>query len=223
MSMHMRLKTLLLLVSPPLLLVAAAYIQWGTVGLPTLAPVPEFTPATAAEPYGFPLWLCITHYVNFMFLILLIRSGLQILMDHPRLYWNVHCTPGTEWLRLTPIEVPNDRVWTAKDDSRHLSPWIGLPGYRHTGGMARHWHFLSVLFWVGNGLIFVVLLFATDQWKRLAPTSWRIVPDAWAFFVHYATFPLPPEPDGFYHYNALQQLTYFGVVFVMAPLAMVTG
>ncbi len=29
-------------------------------------------------------------------MILLIRSGLQILMDHPRLYWNLHCTPGTE-------------------------------------------------------------------------------------------------------------------------------
>jgi hypothetical protein len=28
--MHIRLKTLLLLVSPPLLLVAVAYIQWGT-------------------------------------------------------------------------------------------------------------------------------------------------------------------------------------------------
>ena len=93
----------------------------------------------------------ITHYVNFLFLILLVRSGLQILMDHPRLYWNVHCTPGTEWLRLTPIEVPKDRVWTANDDDRYLSPWIGLPGYRLTVGMARHWHFLSVLFWVGNG------------------------------------------------------------------------
>ena len=63
-------------------------------------------PATAVEPYGFPAWLRITHYVNFLFLILLIRSGLQILADHPRLYWNVHCTPGTEWLRLTPVEVP---------------------------------------------------------------------------------------------------------------------
>ena len=68
----------------------------------------------------------------FLFLILLIRSGLQILMDHPRLYWNVHCTPGTEWLRLTPVEVPHDRVWTANDDSRYLSPWVGLPGYRHS-------------------------------------------------------------------------------------------
>jgi hypothetical protein len=30
--MHVRLKTLLWLVSAPLLLVTAAYIQWGTVG-----------------------------------------------------------------------------------------------------------------------------------------------------------------------------------------------
>ena len=88
---------------------------------------------------------------NFLFLVLLVRSGLQILADHPRLYWNVHCTPGSEWLRLTPVEVPKDRVWTAKEDSRHLSPLIG---------MARHWHFLSVLFWAGNGLVFVVLLSA---------------------------------------------------------------
>ncbi len=166
---------------------------------------------------------CATHYVNFLFLILLIRSGLQILADHPRLYWNVHCIPGTEWLRLTPIEVPKDRVWTAKEDSRYLSPWIGLPGYRHTIGMARHWHFLSVLFWVGNGLVFVVLLFATEQWKRLVPDSWQIVPDAWAVFVHYATFHIPPDPNGFYHYNALQQLAYFGVVFVLAPLAIFSG
>ena len=35
--MHIRLKILLLLVSPPLLLVSAAYIQWGTAGLPARA------------------------------------------------------------------------------------------------------------------------------------------------------------------------------------------
>jgi sulfoxide reductase catalytic subunit YedY len=221
--MRIRLKTLAVLMSPLLLLVAAAYIQWGTAGLPSLSASPVLDLETAAESYGFPAWLRITHYVNFLFLVLLVRSGLQILADHPRLYWNVHCTPGTEWLRLTPVVVPEDRVWTAKEDSRHLSPWIGLPGYRHTVGMARHWHFLSVLFWVGNGLIFVVLLFSTEQWKRLIPTSWRIVPDAWNVFVHYATFHAPPEPDGFYRYNALQQLTYFGVVFLLAPLAMLTG
>jgi thiosulfate reductase cytochrome b subunit len=221
--MHIRLKTLLVLVAPLLFLISAAYIQWVIFGLPALPPIAPVTPGTAEGPTGFPAWLRISHYVNFLFLVLLVRSGLQILMDHPRLYWNVHCTPGTEWLRLTPVTVPEHRLWTAKDDSRYLSPWIGLPGYRHTVGMARHWHFFSVLFWLGNGAIFVMLLFATDQWKRLVPTSWNIVPDAWAIFVYYATFHLPPEPNGFYHYNALQQLTYFGVVFMLAPTAMLTG
>ena len=58
------------------------------------------------------------------------------------------------------------------DDNRYLSPSMGLPGYRFTVGMARHWHFLSVLFWVGNGLVFAALLFGTGQWRRLVPPSW---------------------------------------------------
>ena len=208
--MHIRIKTFLVLVSPLLLIVAAAYIQWGTAGLPRVSSGPTLAPEAAGQPFGFPAWLRITHYVNFLFLVLLVRSGLQILADHPRLYWNVHCTPGAEWLRLTPVVVPRDRVWTAKEDSRHLSPWIGLPGYRHTVGMARHWHFLSVLFWVGNGLLFVILLFDTGQWRRLVPMSWQIVPEAWAVFVHYATFHLPPEPNGFFHYNAFSSCRISG-------------
>ena len=171
--MRVRPNTVLLLVSLLLLLVAAAYIQWGTFGLPTVSSSLT-SMLERAEPYGFPAWLRITHYVNLLFLVLLIRSGLQILMDHPRLYGNVHCTPGTEWLRLTPIQVPKDRVWTAKDDSRPLSAWIGLPGHRHTVGMARHWHFLSVLFWVGNGVAFVALLFGTGQWRRLDRPASRL-------------------------------------------------
>jgi sulfoxide reductase catalytic subunit YedY len=214
------LRALLLLTSPLLLLLAAAYVQWAAVGLP---PIPVMASPVPSDPQGFPAWIRLIHYINFFFLILLIRSGLQILMDHPRLYGNVNCTPGTEWLRLTPVEVPTDRLWTSKDDARHLSPIIGLPGYRHTVGMARHWHFLTVVFWVGNGVAFVVLLFTSGQWRRLVPTSWQIVPDAWAVFVHYATFHLTPEPNGFFHYNALQQLTYFAVVFVLGPLAILTG
>jgi DMSO/TMAO reductase YedYZ molybdopterin-dependent catalytic subunit/thiosulfate reductase cytochrome b subunit len=214
-------KVFLWVAVPLLLPLAAAYIQWAAFGLPTASAAA--LAASQPQPQGFPAWLRVTHYVNLLFLVLLVRSGLQILMDHPRLYWNVNCTPGTEWLRLTPIVVPTDRVWTAKDDSRYLTPWIGLPGGRHTIGMARHWHFLSAIFWVLNGLVYVVLLFGTGQWRRLVPTSWEIVPEAWTYFVHYATCHLPPEPDTFNHYNALQKLSYFGVVFVLAPLAIVSG
>jgi len=221
--MRIRLTTLLALISPLVLLVAAAYVQWLTVGRPALSTYPPVMPQAVPEPHGFPVWLRWTHYLNFLFIILLIRSGLQILMDHPRLYWNVHCTPGSEWIRFTSAKVPRDRLYTAKDDARHLTPWIGLPGGRHTLGLSRHWHFVSALFWMINGAVFIAMLFVTDQWLRLVPTSWSIFPDAWAVWVHYATFHLPPEPNGFYFYNPLQQLVYFGIVFILAPMSIITG
>ncbi len=202
--------------------VVAAWAQYLIAGLPA---VPQSYPTAAdlTAPAGFPGWLRLAHFVNFLFIVLLARSGLSILMDHPRLYWNSDCTPGTEWMRFTPVEAPMDHIWTAKDDARYISPWLGLPGFRHTIGTARHWHLLSALFWLLNGLVFVLLLLSTDYWMRLVPNSWRIIPEAWALFVHYATFHMPFEPDPYYAYNAMQQLAYFTVVFVMAPLSMLTG
>lgn len=201
-------------------------LAWGQraiFGLPYLAPVPEFNSATFAEVHGFPWWLRWAHFFNFVFLMMLVRSGLSILMDHPRLYFNNGCTPGTEWIRFTPLKVPKDRVWRASDDDRYISPLVALPGYRHSVGVARSWHFIDVYGFIITGLIFIPLLFVTGQWARLVPTSWEILPQAWATFVHYANFHFPPEPDGFYTYNALQQIAYFFVVFVFAPISIVAG
>jgi len=214
---------LALLVLLALIPFAAAWGQYGLVGLPY---VHVFTLAelhnSAVEP-GFPAWLRLAHYANFLLMLLIIRNGLSILWDHPRLYASVHCTPGTEWMRFTPTKVPTDRLYTANDDQRYLSPWLGLPGFRHTIGMARHWHFLSDLLWIATGAAYIVLLFTGGHWARIVPPSWHILPEAWATFVHYATFHLPPEPNGFYRYNALQQIAYFGVTFVLAPLSLLTG
>ncbi|OLV17242.1 sulfite oxidase subunit YedY [Deinococcus marmoris] len=196
-----------------------AWIQYGVSGLPALADPVRTFPGSS----GFPLWLRMAHYISFVLTLLLIRSGLSILADHPRLYRDQDCTPGSEWIRFTPLTVPTDRVWTAKDDARYISPLWSLPGYRHTVGVARHWHFLSVLFWVLTGVVYVALLFVQGHWARLVPTYWGILSDAWNIFVHYATFHLPPEPDGFVAYQALQQLTYFAVVFIMAPLSILSG
>src|SRR4051812_36969398 len=70
-SPRMRLSTLLPLVVPAVLVVIAAYVQWLATGLPPLPTAREITPATTTEPYGFPLWIGITHYVNLFFLVLL--------------------------------------------------------------------------------------------------------------------------------------------------------
>jgi len=117
--------------------VLASWIEFAVAGLPRVPPVPQIYPHDFAGPHGFPLWVRYCHFFNFFFLMLLIRSGLSILVDHPRLYFNDDCTPGSEWIRFTPLKVPLDRIWTAKDDARYLSPVISTPGYRHTIGIAR--------------------------------------------------------------------------------------
>lgn len=206
-----------------LAILAAAWIEVAVAGMPSVPAVPQVYPNNFAGPHGFPVWIRYCHFFNFLFVMLLIRSGLSILYDHPRLYFNDDCTPGTEWIRFTPTKVPTDRIWTAKDDSRYISPLVGTPGYRHSIGIARVWHFINVHGFIATGIIFISLLLATDQWKRIVPTSSIVLLQSWNTFVHYATFHLPPEPNGFYGYNALQQIAYFTVVFVFGPLAILTG
>lgn len=161
----------------------------------------------------------LTHLFNFLFLSLLVRSGIEILGGHPKLYWRDDCSPGTEWLQLSKKKLPEREPWTAEDEIEPLSPWLALPG-RNNLGLGRHWHFWSVTGWIACGLVYVIAIVTTAEWRRIVPTSWDIVPRAWAAFTTYATLHLP-EAQG--RYNALQQLAYFLVIFVLAPLQIATG
>jgi methionine sulfoxide reductase catalytic subunit len=170
---------------------------------------------------GFPIWLRITHYINLLFIGLLMRSGIQILAAHPRLYWSDSCDPKKEWLKVTKNKVPGDRLYTSMDDEEPVSPWLALPGGDNLG-LGRHWHFFSVVFWVLNGIVYVVLLFATGEWSRLIPTSWSIFPQAWHTFLTYLSLHIPPASD-FHPYDPLQQLAYAAVVFLLGPFMLLTG
>jgi sulfoxide reductase catalytic subunit YedY len=87
----------------------------------------------------------------------------QILSDHPRLYWTRHSTRGKDWFRIQ-RPVPAEPLWTAKQDSISLPGQVGRPGIRHSIGLAYWWHLGTNALWLLNGLIFYVLLFATSQW-----------------------------------------------------------
>lgn len=183
------------------------------------------TPVTT----GFPWWLRWQHFLNLLFMMFIIRAGLQILADHPRLYLNAGSRPDSEWLRLRG-PVPTDRrdadkpesVWTAKEDSVALPKHLGIPGFRHSIGLARWWHFSFDILWLANGLIFFVLLFASGEWKRLVPKSFDVFPNAASTALQYLSLNLP-ENAGFSSYNALQLLAYFITVFIAAPAALITG
>jgi sulfoxide reductase catalytic subunit YedY len=170
---------------------------------------------------GLPIWIGVQHFFTLLLTVFIIRSGVQILSDHPRLYWTRHSTPGRDWFRIQK-PVPSDPLWTAKQDSISLPGQVGLPGIRHSIGLARWWHLGIDTLWLLNGVVFYVLLFTTGQWRRLVPTSWAVIPNSASVLIQYLSLNWPTE-NGWVAYNSLQQIAYFITVFIAAPLAVLTG
>jgi thiosulfate reductase cytochrome b subunit len=100
-------------------------------------------------------------------------------------------------------------LWSARGSSKRipLTLWLHLA--------------LDVL-WIANGLVFIVLIFVSGHWVRIVPTSWDVVPNAVSVALQYASLHWPTENE-WVNYNALQLLAYFVIVFIAAPLAILTG
>jgi thiosulfate reductase cytochrome b subunit len=107
-----------------------------------------------------------------------------------------------------------DSYWTLRSRPR------GRPGKRISLML---WFHLSVdVLWIVNGVLYLVLLFASGHWARIVPTSFDVVPNAISAALQYLSLDWPTE-NGWVNYNSLQQLSYFVIVFVAAPLAIVSG
>ncbi|WP_306879249.1 cytochrome b/b6 domain-containing protein [Paenarthrobacter nicotinovorans] len=159
-----------------------------------LAAYPGWTTLPKDAPVGLPAWLGWQHFLNAFFLVLSIRSGwLLRTTTRPKAYWTRR-NQGAFKTRGKPTKIGLD-LWL------HLS--------------------LDAL-WALNGAIFIVLLFVTGQWMRIVPTSLDVVPNALSALLQYASLDWPLE-NGWTNYNALQLLAYFTVVFLAAPLAIITG
>ncbi|WP_457973409.1 cytochrome b/b6 domain-containing protein [Arthrobacter sp. D1-17] len=159
-----------------------------------LAAYPGQAPLPEDAPIGLPAWLGWQHFLNAFFLVLIIRSGwLLRTTTRPKAYWTRR-NQGTFKTRGKPTKISLD-LWL------HLS--------------------LDAL-WALNGAIFIVLLFVTGQWTRIVPTSLDVLPNALSALLQYASLDWPHE-NGWVNYNSLQLLAYFTVVFIAAPLAIITG
>ena len=155
---------------------------------------PGTTSLPESAPVGIPAWLAWQHGLNAFFIFFIIRTGWQIRRGgRPTTYWQRHNSG------LIRTKRPPTRLG--------LNVWL-------------HLTFDSL--WVLNGVLFYVLLFATGQWLRLVPVTWTVFPHAVSAALQYASLDWPME-DGWVNYNALQTLSYFLVVFVAAPLALLTG
>ncbi|UUT34581.1 cytochrome b/b6 domain-containing protein [Microbacterium elymi] len=111
---------------------------------------------------------------------------------------------------------------TVRHQKRPSAYWSPRTNPKRKITLALWFHQSLDILWLVNGVIFVILLFATGQWMRLVPTSWDVIPNAISAGLQYVSLDWPIE-DGWVNYNSLQQLTYFAIVFLAAPLAAVTG
>ncbi len=174
-------------------------------------------------PGFFPYWVIVTHFLNIFFMLLLFRSGLEVLSSFPKLYWHDDCPPGREWARFSKKMYGADsrKLWSSLDEEESWSPVIALPGKKNLG-LGRHWHFMTIQFWILTGAVYIAMVFATGYWHYLIPTSWSIFPDAvravGTYFHFRLAAPLPGQP-----FNAAQKLTYFFIIFIVAPLQIATG
>lgn len=179
------------------LLVLVLAARWFT-GLPAveqfLIDYPGQSELPAWAPIGIPAWLGWQHFLNMFFLVLIVRSGWQVrTAKRPPAHW-IRNNKGLIKTKNSPTKISLD-LWF------HLS--------------------LDTL-WVLNGIIFIIVLFATGQWVRIVPTSWDIFPNAISAGLQYLSLNWPTE-HGWVNYNALQVLAYFVTVFIAAPLAIATG
>jgi thiosulfate reductase cytochrome b subunit len=181
------------------------FVTIGAAALSTLAFILRAQPAveefmtrysgvvipTLDAPIGIPVWLSVTHFLNTLFLLLIIRTALSIRSK-----------------KRPPAFVTPRRGVLGQPPRR-----IGINVWLHNT--------VDVL-WIVNGAVYITLLFTTGQWMRIVPATWEVFPNAISAALQYLTFTWPVE-NPWVAYNSLQVLAYFGVVFVLAPLAIVTG
>jgi thiosulfate reductase cytochrome b subunit len=185
----------------PIVLVAGAIIVFAAnafrasdAGTSFLTTYPGHSELPSNAPVGFPAWLEWQHFLSAFFILLIIRTGLQIRTTRrPPAYWTRRNT-GVLKTKGQPVRIS-------------LSVWFHLT--------------LDIL-WILNGALFYVLIFVTGQWVRLIPIHWDVFPNAISAGIQYASLNWPTE-DGWTNYNALQLVTYFITVFIAAPLAILTG
>lgn len=211
----------------------------------------EASPVEAAPPrdewrtilrHRWPLrWM---HWINLACMVILVGSGLQIFNAHPALYWGEASTfadpvfaaqavrDGTGKARgittigdTTFVTTGVLGVSTRAEDGvalrRGFPMWATIPGPKSLA-LGRRWHFFFAWAWVINGVLYLAWSLASRHLTRdltMQRRDWREIPRSIRDHLRFRH----PVGDDAARYNPLQKLAYLGVIFVLAPLAVLTG
>ncbi|WP_166208164.1 cytochrome b/b6 domain-containing protein [Cognatiluteimonas telluris] len=187
--------------------------------------------------------LRVMHWINLLCMLVLVGSGLQVFNAHPALYWGAQSTFAAPVFATTAVRGPDGRasgITTVGDHrfdttgvlgvsrradgmrvKRGFPEWATIPGPRSLA-LGRRWHFFFAWLWVINGACFLLWSLASRHLSRdlaMQARDWRGIGRS---IVEHLRFHHPVGEEAT-HYNPLQKLAYLGVIFVLAPLAVLTG
>ena len=180
----------------------------------------------------------ISHWLNVPILIILIMSGLQIFNAHPSLYWDDRSDREHPFLSIRPIKTESGEmrgittilgykfdttgILGYSDASRRAFPaWATVPSAKFLA-MGRQWHLFFAWLLIVNGLCFTAYaLISRHATRDLAPTGKDLRGIGKAVKDHIVL--RHPKGEEAKRYNVLQKLAYVVILFVVAPLIVLTG
>ena len=147
------------------------------------------------------------HWINALCIFILIGSGLGISNAHPRLYWGRY---GANF----------DAAWAQLP---RFPAWLTIPA-NYNLAISRRWHLFFALVLGFSLLAFMIVSLLNRHFQRDLRVRRRDVAPAHLLAdvrAHLVFRFHDPEAPG--EYNALQKLSYVGVIFVALPLVVLTG
>lgn len=187
--------------------------------------------------------LRVMHWINLLCMLVLVGSGLQIFNAHPALYWGTVSTfddpafaadaaPGPDGKARGVTTIGDTRFDTTgvlgvsrRADGmrvkRGFPEWATIPGPRSLA-LGRRWHFFFAWLWVINGACYLLWSLASRHLTHdltMRRRDWREISKSIGAHLRFRH----PAGDDAARYNPLQKLAYLGVIFVLAPLAVLTG
>jgi thiosulfate reductase cytochrome b subunit len=155
----------------------------------------------------------VTHWITFLCFLVLLLTGLEIVVSHPRFYWGETGNVNTHPLFTIPIPASRGTVPT---------------GYKYVmpdqNGWSRYLHFQTAWILVITGLVYIIAGLVSGHFRKnlLPETGQRTLRSYWRRAAHYLRRS-PPDASETHSYNVLQRTAYLGVIFVLFPLIIWTG
>jgi thiosulfate reductase cytochrome b subunit len=179
--------------------------------------------------HGHARWVRLSHGIVSVSLLTLALTGFVILMAHPRLYW------GEVGNDLTPalIELPISRNYQHGGWDQPTPFFQNAEGpisasrtydIFNQNGWGRSLHFLAAWCLALPGALYLLAGLVGGHFRsHIWPTAGDLAPRlVWRDIVEHLRLRIPPASGGPY-YAVLQKCAYSFVVFVAAPLMVVTG